>query len=387
MDGTRRKPWTRRLLNLAAVLVGLAAAVCVAVAWTLADRVRASFAVPQPPRPDDIEVVAIEGDVIRYRDTRGDVGPADVGRLALRLPDGGFVYTADEVTVTDGVATRRIERIDGAAPRVGDRVQLDISYYAADPRRGLGLAFEPVTYPGPLGDYPAWYVPGERATWLIYTHGRGSTLREGLRLTEVARRAGLPALVISYRNDEGAPRGDGIARFGTDEWQDLEAAIAYARSRGARDVILGGGSMGGAITLALFERGSEQARAVRGIVLDSPALDVGRQSRTSAAAMGVPGPIAELGFMIAAWRFGLDWEAMDYASAVEKVPVPVLVLHGDADRTITVDSNDRVYAALKQRGDATIEIVPGAQHLAVWNRDRAGFERKVSQFLAGLAGP
>ena len=77
--------------------------------------------------------------------------------------------------------------------------------------------------------------------------------------------------MISYRNDEGAPRGDGMAKFGIDEWEDLEAAIVYAKTRGAVDVILGAGSMGGAITLSLFEHGSAQAKSVRGVFLDSPA--------------------------------------------------------------------------------------------------------------------
>lgn len=381
-----RSPWRRRLAITAVVLVVLAAVGCVAIAWLIAGRVAASFAVPQPPRPDDLEILAVEGDKIRYRDTRPDVGPADVGRMALKLAGGGWVYTADEVSVQDGVSTRRIEKIDGAAPKPGDRAQLDLSYFPADPRRGLGLEYEQVTFPGPLGDYPAWVVPGTGSTWLIYTHGRGSTMREGLRLVEIAHRAGHPALVISYRNDEGAPRGDGMARFGVDEWEDLEAAIVYARSRGAADVILGAGSMGGAITLSLFEHGSAQASAVRGVFLDSPALDIGRQSRFAATAMGVPGLIAEFGFVLTSWRFGLDWAAMDYLSAVDEVTVPTLVLHGDSDTLISVEANRPVFEALTRQGNATIEIIPGAQHLATWNRDRAGFDRRVSQFLARIAG-
>jgi alpha-beta hydrolase superfamily lysophospholipase len=377
-----RGPWRRRLVRAALVAFGLLTAACLALAWNISGRVGASFAVPQPPRADDLEIVAIAGDELRYRDTRPDVGLADVGRLAIKLPGGTWVYCSEEVSTQDGVATRRIEKIEGAPPRPGELAQFDAAYFAADPRRGLGLEYEQVRFPGPLGDYPAWFVPGAGSTWLIYAHGRGSTLREGLRVAQVAHRAGHPALIIAYRNDEGAPRGDGLARFGADEWEDLEAAIAYARSRGATGVVLGGGSMGGAITLSLFEHGSAQTAMVRGIFLDSPALSVGRQSRIASDALGVPGLVAELGFVLAAWRFGLDWEAMDYLSAVEHVTVPMLVLHGDADSLITVESNRHVYAALTERGDATIEIMPGAQHLGVWNRDRAGFERRVSSFLA-----
>ena len=377
-----RGPWRRRLVRAAAVLVLLLVAACAAIAWNVSGRVGASFAVPQPPRVDDLEIVAIDGDAIRYRDTRPDVGFADVGRLAIKLTSGTWVYCSEELSTQDGVATRKIEKIEGTPPKPGELGQLDVSYFAADPRRGLGLEYAQVSYPGPLGDYPAWHVPGTGSTWLIYSHGRGSTLREGLRVADIAHRAGHPALIIGYRNDEGAPRGDGLARFGADEWEDLAAAIAYAKTKGGTGVILGGGSMGGAITLALFEHASPQTAMVRGVFLDSPALSVGRQSRIATDALGVPGFVAELGFMLAAWRFGLDWEAMDYLSAVDHVAVPVLVLHGDADSLITVESNRHVYAALTERGNATIEIMPGAQHLGVWNRDRAGFERHVSLFLA-----
>ncbi len=369
-------------MRAALALVGLLVVACLAIAWNVAGRVGASFAVPQPPRVDDLEIVSIEGDVLRYRDTRPDVGFADVGRLAIKLPGGTWMYCSEEMSTQDGVATRKIEKIEGAPPRPGELAQLDVSYFAADPRRGLGREYEQVSFPGPLGDYPAWYVPATGSTWLIYAHGRGSTMREGLRVAEIANRAGHPALIIGYRNDDGAPRGDGYARFGADEWEDLEAAIAYARTKGATGVILGGGSMGGAITLSLFEHGSPQTAMVRGVFLDSPALSVGRQSRIATDALGVPGFVAELGFVLAAWRFGLDWEAMDYLSAVEHVTVPTLVLHGDADSVITIESNRHVYAALTERGNTTIEIMPGAQHLGVWNRDRAGFERHVSQFLA-----
>lgn len=381
-----RRSSLRRLSIAAAAVLVLVAALSAGAAWYVSGRIHASFQVPQPTRPDDLEILAVEGDRIRYRDTKPDAGPPDDGRIALKLANGGWVYTGSETQTQDGAVTRTIEKIDGAPPQAGEWARLDVPYYRENPKVGLDLDYEQVTFPGPLGDYPAWYVPGPRATWLVYTHGRGSPLREGLRVMEIAHRAGHPALLIGYRNDEGAPRGDGVAKFGADEWQDLEAAIAYAKTRGAADVILGGGSMGGAITMSLFEHGSPHARSVRGVFLDSPALDVGRQSRLGAMAMGLPGPLAELGLLVAAWRFGLDWEAMDYLSAVDDITVPVLVLHGDADRTITVEANRPIYDAMARLGNYTVAIIPGATHLGVWNHDRADFERRVAQFLTTVGG-
>ncbi len=138
-----RSPWRRRLAITAVVLVVLAVVGCVAIAWLLAGRVAASFAVPQPPRPDDLEILAVEGDLIRYRYTRPDVGPADVGRMALKLVGGGWVYTADEVSAQDGVSTRRIEKIcdDGEANNIDGLCRSDCSLGVSAELHALDCAY------------------------------------------------------------------------------------------------------------------------------------------------------------------------------------------------------------------------------------------------------
>lgn len=68
-----------------------------------------------------------------------------------------------------------------------------------------GIQFEDVRLPGELAPIPAWYVPGERDTCLIFVHGKSSWRGEALRLMPVGRSLGLPMLAITYRGCEDVP--------------------------------------------------------------------------------------------------------------------------------------------------------------------------------------
>lgn len=72
-------------------------------------------------------------------------------------------------------------------------------------------------------------MPGDDDTWAILVHGRGAARDEALRSLAVVADLGLPALVISYRNDGiGPATDDGVGHFGAEEWHDLDAATTYA---------------------------------------------------------------------------------------------------------------------------------------------------------------
>ena len=64
--------------------------------------------------------------------------------------------------------------------------------------------------------------------------------------------SGITSLVVSYRNDGEAPRSRaGTYALGATEWRDVDAAVGFARRRGAKRIVLMGWSMGGAIALQL----------------------------------------------------------------------------------------------------------------------------------------
>ena len=125
-----------------------------------------------------------------------------------------------------------------------------------------------------LGPMPAWLVPaalkhlGDRRP----RHQRHSAGR-ACGWSPTLHRAGLPTLLITYREDLGAPPSpDGFHHMGLTEWRDLAAAARYALAHGAQRLVLVGYSMGGAIVAQFMER-SPLAPRVAGLVLDAPALD------------------------------------------------------------------------------------------------------------------
>ncbi len=105
---------------------------------------------------------------------------------------------------------------------------------------------------------------------------------------------GWTSLVTAYRNDRDAPRGpDGRYNLGLSEWRDVEAAMGYAVSHGARRILLLGWSMGGAIVLQALDR-SPLSDYVVGVALDSPVIDWGVVLRHHGRLHKVPGPLVRV---------------------------------------------------------------------------------------------
>jgi pimeloyl-ACP methyl ester carboxylesterase len=372
----RRRRWWLWVPVTLALLLLLA---LVGVGWYTSGLIRDQYKADQPDSPYALQVVAADEQQISYKVAEGEDRPEDSGFQSVRTEDDTFVLTGDEVQTEGEVSSRTVEQTVGEAPAAGEPARLDSWYYPKDPS-SLGIAFADVLVPGPLGDYPAWFIEGSGSTWVIFTHGRGADPREGLRQLSVAESFGYPTLMISYRNDEGAPQTDGIVRFGQEEWPDLEAAVQYALDNGATDVILTGASTGGAISLALLEN-SKLADRVRALFFDSPALAMGAVVSYRGEEMGYPGVVVDLGKWFATLRFDLDWDAMDYASAIDDITVPALMLHSKEDGTIPYGAVAPIYEQMAGNPEIEVRIVDDAEHVGVWNSYRDDYTTWLTDFL------
>lgn len=137
----------------------------------------------------------------------------------------GYLHLTEILDVTDERVTRRFAVIEGSVAE-GQRGEIQAYAYPNDPAV-LDREFEEVTVPGPLGDHPAWVFPGGGHDWVVFVHGRGATRAEALRGVDHVVGLGVNALVISYRNDRGAPPSpDGYGHYGDSEWEDLAAVDA-----------------------------------------------------------------------------------------------------------------------------------------------------------------
>lgn len=367
----RRRPW---MAGLAVAGVLVAVAVGAVLAWHFSSDV----VVPDhSPWPEDIAVEQRAGDrIVLERDEETE----RPGLWGLEWQGGqarvGRVLDADEDTVT-----RRLLSVRGYLA-AGMDVAVESKFYAGDPRQGLNLPFRQVPVRGELGTMPAWLV-GERGdTWAIVVHGINATPEDGMRMLPTLRQTGMPTMLITYRDDLGAPPSpDGHHHMGQTEWRDLQAAARYALRHGAQRLVLAGYSMGGSI-VAQFMQSSALAPRVAGLVLDAPALDWPAIFEYGAEEMGLPA--------ITAWpleraigaRIEADWDAVDAAKHPEAFQLPILIFHGIDDDLIPISISEEFAAELPDH--VTLYRIPKADHTQSWNVNPRLYEHRLRAFLDEL---
>ena len=261
-------------------------------------------------------------------------------------------------------------------------VGIESAVYSGDPREAFGLPTVHVAVPGELGPMPDWLVPARGRTWAIVVHGINATPEDGMRLVPTLHRAGMPTMLIRYREDQGAPASpDGFHHMGLTEWRDLQAAARYALAHGARRLVLAGYSMGGAI-VAQFMQKSRLAPRVAGLVLDAPALDWKRTIEFNSEQMGLPGFAALPVLWAVGARIDADWNSLDALAHPEAFHLPILLFHGLDDKVVPIATSNDFAAELPRW--VTYYRVPHAGHTQSWNVDPKFYERRLRAFLAKL---
>lgn len=294
----------------------------------------------------------------------------------------GAVLSADSTTVRRKLLTQ-IEP--------GARVDRDAGfsgwYYSAPSE--LHLPWSNVLIGSPSGPCPAWFFPAESSTWVIQVHGRGTTRAECLRAVPVLHGAGLPNLVVSYRNDGEAPRSRGGAyALGAAEWRDVDAAVAYALRHGAERVILMGWSMGGAVALQTAVNSGNRDR-IAGLILESPVVDWRTVLRYQAKEAGLRAPLPALAMgalsvpmtaRLSGAEDAIPFDRLDMVARAEELAAPILILHSDDDGFVPADAS---HALRDARPDlVTMPAFSGARHTKIWNYDETGWTSAIRDWLA-----
>lgn len=336
---------------------------------------------PENARPGYRDVVTSSAaGTVSLQESRTTVLP---GTWGLVWPGGGAKVGA----VTQRSEGTVVRELHGEAPPDGTRVRMETAVWSTDPRTAHDLEYSDVRIPTELGDAPAWLVPGASPTWVIAVHGRGGSRTEALRVMPALHALGLPVLAVTYRNDEGAPRSpDGLYHLGDTEWRDVEAAVRYAKSRGARDVVLYGWSMGGAIVGQFLGRSAEAGDVVAA-VLDAPVVSWTKTLELQSRNRGVPEQFVPIAELVSDWRADLEFSRFELAEHPPAHRPPTLLFHGGADGTVPVQASRDLAAAAPGLGWPMRYVeVPEAEHTAAWNTDPDAYERVLAEFLRSVEG-
>ena len=373
-------------------LIGAAAVATAALGVIVARKV----IVPPSRREEDVAVrsVDLEARLIVLDSTADSRLRGEYSFWFAR--ETGHARIGEIVATTPSTVTRRILGVDLGDLSTATRGRLTGWFYLTPD--DLEVPFSDVDIATPLGDAPAWLIPpgagrasGTGTPWAIHVHGRAVRRPETLRAVPIFRAAGFTSLVISYRNDGEAPRSDDFRyALGDREWLDVEAAMRYALSHGATELVLVGWSMGGATVLQALTRSAHGDR-VAGVILESPVVDWIAALDFQVKLRRLPILVRSFVTLLFKHRWGrvftglaepLDIDRLDFVTRAKELDRPVLILHSDDDGF--VPSTASRARAIARPDIVTFEAFDVARHTKLWNYDRERWEGAIRDWIAQL---
>ena len=375
------------------VIVGSALAL-VGAAGVLAAVMAKTIVTPPATRADDTRVFAVDlaGRLVTLQRHRDSVLPGD---YSFFFSAGtGHARVGELTTRTATTVTRRILGVDYGDFTSARRGRFSGWLYTSP--ADLDFEWTEVTIATPVGLARAWLFPADGSSasagkWVIQVHGRAVRREEALRAVPVFRAAGYTSLLVSYRNDGDAPASaDGRYGLGDTEWPDVEAAIDYASSQGARSIVLMGWSMGAAVVLQALTR-SRHTDLIAGAVLESPVIDWADVVRAQALDRRLPPLIARgaLAVMGAPWAkrvtgqaTPIDFARLNFVARAGELQRPILLLHSDDDGFVPPTGSRRL--ADRRPDIVTFVAFSEARHTKLWNYDPDRWNGAIAAWLAAL---
>ncbi|GAB5079706.1 alpha/beta hydrolase [Arthrobacter sp. AD-310] len=358
---------------MTAVSIGMSVAAAVGAATLAAGTAFARRATRNSHRrADTLPIIAWNEDSVELAATPSTTAP---GTFSLYTNQGtGHARIGRVLSATAATVVREIEAVYRPSPATRGYW----SGYGFESPGDLDLKAEEVLIPVERGSAPAWLLAGETTdTWVIHVHGLGGRRAACLRAAPVFRELGPTQLVVSYAGDRDAPRlADGRHHFGLDEWRDVEAALDFAVSAGARTVVLATWSMGSTIALQLLNH-SRHRNIIKGLVMTSPVMDWEQTLLEQGRQAGLPHFVARAGLrlMASGWLHRLTGLAtpldVKAGSWFDNPPTdlpPTLILHAVGDPLASFDHSQR-YSA---EADLEFVAVDAPGHTLEWSVDQAG---------------
>ena len=221
----------------------------------------------------------------------------------------------------------------------------------------------------------SWYLPVEGSEKpvpaVVIMHGWGGNAEMMLPLARPLHAAGFAVLLVDARN-HGQSDSDtfsSMPRFAEDMASGLDWLAAQPEVDAGRIALLGH-SVGAAASLLLASRRREVAAVVSIAAFAHPERIMRRQM----AAKRIP--FLPLGWLVLKYverTIGHRFADIAPLTTIQHIHCPVLLVHGDADRSVPLEDAELIHASAGGR-DVTLLALEGADHDSIEHIDSHGDE-------------
>ncbi len=215
-----------------------------------------------------------------------------------------------------------------------------------------------IRFAGHNGNMLSGVVDGKDDNTIVITvHGFG-TDKDYRVLRELAKHLGNKKIATMRFDFSGVGDSEGDVSDSSIEQMvnDLNAAVGYAKHAGFKKIIVAGHSLGGmvAITAAVMNKD------IHALMLMAPAINLKAAIRRRRDTYRhVEGELAEVAKTKVNRRFLKNIER-DVCEEAEKLHVPVIVIHGDRDKSCDILNSKKFYGMLKAAKKMT--VIKNANH-------------------------
>jgi len=233
----------------------------------------------------------------------------------------------------------------------------------------LGLEYVEIGIPVSDGStIAAWWLPrapgDPQSAVVLYLHGNDGNLARELHRLQALHGLGLRILAIDYR---GYGRSSGPFPSEAQVYEDAVAAWDYlvrVERIEPGKVIVYGHSLGAAVAVELALR----ARAECGVVLESGFTSMADLARAAYPWIPVDAMLNQ--------RF-------DVVRNIGRLKVPILLVHGNADREVPSVMSERLYAEAK--APKRLLVVDGAGHEDAMPKGGESLQRAIAELAAACS--
>lgn len=241
----------------------------------------------------------------------------------------------------------------------------------------LGLAYEPVSLRAADGtELFAWFLParGKPRASVLFLHGNAQNISTHFAAVAWMPAQGFNVLALDYRGYGGSAGKPSLAGVQL----DIDAALAALLERpdvARAGIVVLGQSLGGALAIHYVAH-SRYRSHICALVVDSAFSDYRRIASEKLAAFALTRPLQWL----PALTVDNDYSPERSVGAIS--PIPLLLMHGEADDIVPAGHSRRLFARAAE--PKALWLVPGAGHIGAMREPEV--RRRLSDYLDGTCG-